>query len=99
MNESSTVVTNIHGCNILQEDLLSLTQSEKTWQMQFNVKKCYVMSINHKKVLLLFDYTMYNSDHIHKMSLQGEPYSWSTLNFIAPLAHLTLTQICPHIYS
>ena len=54
-------VTNIHDCNILQEELLSQTEWDKTWQMQFNVKTCYVMPIIHKKVPLLFGYTMNNS--------------------------------------
>ena len=51
-------VVHIRDCQNLQDDLSLLTRWEKLWQMQFNVKKCYTMSISHKKVPLAFSYRM-----------------------------------------
>ena len=48
-------------CQILQDDLNSLSQSETDWQMKFNVAKCDSMRVtrqlpdNH----ILFDYTLH----------------------------------------
>ena len=45
-------------CQVLQDDLSLLTRWEKLWQMKFNVRKCYALSISHKKVQLTFSYSM-----------------------------------------
>ena len=54
-------VAHTRDCQILQDDLLTcslLTRWEKLWQILFNVRKCYAMSITHKKVPLSFSYSM-----------------------------------------
>ena len=51
-------VAHTRDCQILQDDMSLLTRWEKLWQIQFNVRKCYAMSIIHKKVPLSFSYSM-----------------------------------------
>ena len=45
----------------LQEDINTLCSWESTWQMRFNVAKCYAMHITHKKKLLPTLYKMNDS--------------------------------------
>ena len=42
-------IATAHDCQILQQDMDSLFQWSKTWQMEFNVSKCNVMSISRAK--------------------------------------------------
>ena len=51
-------VAHIRDCQILQDDLFLLTRWEKLWQLKLNVRKCYAMSISHKKVSLTFSYSI-----------------------------------------
>ena len=45
---------------ILQKDLDSLTQWEKTWMMEFHPEKCEIISISRKKKTFKFPYTLHN---------------------------------------
>ena len=45
-----------HAC--LQYDLRNLESWAKTWQMQFNLAKCQLLSISNKKNTSKFDYTL-----------------------------------------
>ena len=45
-----------HAC--LQYDLRNLESWAKTWQMQFNIAKCQLLSISNKKNTRKFDYTL-----------------------------------------
>ena len=51
-------VAHTRDCQILQDDLSLLTRWEKLWQIQFNMRKCYAMSVTHKKVPLSFSYSI-----------------------------------------
>ena len=42
----------------LQQDLDILHDWEKTWQMEFNAEKCYVMRITHSKNPTTYDYKL-----------------------------------------
>ena len=44
--------------NILQADLDTLTKWQFDWQMMFNAKKCYVLSVTHSKAPLKFTYNL-----------------------------------------
>ena len=46
---------------LFQKDLDTLSEWANSWQMHFNVSKCYFMSISTKRDLSYFDYTMNNS--------------------------------------
>ena len=43
---------------IMQEDLNKLHFWSKTWQMDFNVSKCAIMTVTHKRSPSSYDYTM-----------------------------------------
>jgi len=45
-------------CLSLQTDLDQLSSMLKSWQLNFNVKKCYRWGITCKKTLILFQYTL-----------------------------------------
>ena len=42
----------------LQQDLDTLREWEKTWQMEFNADKCYVMKLTHSKNPSTYDYKL-----------------------------------------
>ena len=42
----------------LQQDLDTLCEWEKTWQMEFNADKCYVMKLTHSKNPSTYDYKL-----------------------------------------
>ena len=45
-------------CQILQQDLHLLSHWSKTWQLSFNVSKCYHLGITRKKIPIEFNYSL-----------------------------------------
>lgn len=56
---------------LLQRDIDSLCQWEKTWQMAFNPTKCHTMHVTHKSKPLTFDYNM---NGISLQTVDHHPY-------------------------
>ena len=57
-------IREVQDCWALQDDLEQLSLWSNTWQLNFNVKKCYQLGIMCKKILTMFQY-----------SLAGQPIS------------------------
>ena len=53
-----------HAC--LQYDPRNLQSWPKTWQKQFNIAKCQLLSISNKKNTSKFDYTRFVISHSHR---------------------------------
>ena len=49
-------ISTVNDSVILQNDIDKLVSWSKTWQMQFNVSKCYTMRISRRKEPVLMDY-------------------------------------------
>ena len=45
-------------CQVLQQDLHLLSHWSKTWQLSFNVSKCYHLGITRKKIPIEFNYSL-----------------------------------------
>ena len=56
----STIIDSQHSCNLLQNNLDKLYQWSLSWGLQFNVKKCKVLSICRNKNVILFDHKLNN---------------------------------------
>ena len=84
-------IKSIHGYNVLQQDLLLLTQWEKTWQIQ-----CYAMSITHKKVPFVFKYSMNNStpEHVKNYSYLVVTNNLAWSNHIHKVVRKTNHTLC-----
>ncbi len=48
-------------CNVLQRDIDLLSVWESLWQMKFNISKCYIMRMTHKKTFHQHQYNMGNA--------------------------------------
>ena len=57
---SETSSPSDHACRspLLQYDLQNLESWAQTWQMQFNIAKCQLLSFSNKKNTSKFDYTL-----------------------------------------
>jgi hypothetical protein len=55
-----TSVNNIDDCHKLQVDLCALLKWSDTWKMQLNYSKCKILSITHKRTVIMYDYYMGN---------------------------------------
>ena len=53
-------MNNQSGSELLQNGLTKLENWEKTWQMQFNPEKCYVIHISKKKNPIKFNKLLLN---------------------------------------
>ena len=51
-------ITNPSDCSILQRDIDTLQSWANTWQMQFNSKKCHIMSISRQRNIHRYNYTL-----------------------------------------
>ena len=56
------VIENSHDRDILQKDLDPLAEWSETWLMNFNVKKCAVLSITRKRSPKVYKYTLLGED-------------------------------------
>ena len=91
-------------CLSLQNDLDQLSSWSKSWQLNFNVKKCYHLGITCKKFPTLFQYTL-NGLHISKVNSTrylgvtiSSNLSWNThVDNICKNANSTLG-LCGTIY-
>ena len=52
-------ITNMEGCQDLQEDLKRLEVWEKEWLMEFHPAKCHVLGISRKKNAATFPYSLH----------------------------------------
>ena len=88
-------------CLSLQNDLDQLSSWSKSWQLNFNVKKCYHLGITCKKFPTLFQYTL-NGLHISKVNSTrylgvtiSSNLSWNThVDNICKNADSTLGLLC-----
>ena len=66
-------IATAHDCQILQQDMDSLFQWSKTWQMEFNVSKCNVMSISRAKKRCDTSYSLggVNLARVHSFTYLG----------------------------
>ena len=70
-------------CVALQQDIDSLCEWEKTWQMSFNASKCFTMHMSHKKNPIIQNYKMGNSilqsvdNHPYLGVELSKDFSWS----------------------
>lgn len=77
-------ITSSNDCDILQEDINSLCNWEKTWQMKFNITKCFIMHVTHKKSFINHQYYMGNTvlqkvDHHPYLGVElSNKLSWAT---------------------
>ena len=55
----SKEVATHHDCQPLQQDLHLLSHWSKTWQLSFNVSKCYHLGITRKKIPIEFNYSLH----------------------------------------
>jgi ribonuclease P/MRP protein subunit RPP40 len=99
-------ISNTGDCLKLQHDLQSLVQWEKDWQMCFNVKKCFVMTISHKKTNTGFNYSMGQqvlervSDYPYLGVTISDDLSWSKhINNVRASANKTLGVLCRNLWS
>ena len=53
-------VNNIQDCHNLQGDLDSVMRWSETWKMNFNIKKCKILTITTKTNPVVYSYTMYD---------------------------------------
>ena len=51
-------INTLDDCQDLQKDVDTLCNWESKWQMKFNIDKCYVMHVTHKRNPLLMTYKM-----------------------------------------
>ena len=65
------VVTNTRDCSKLQYDLHTMCRWGADWQMDFNPKKCHVLSITNKKNPIFFPYTLNGVQLSH---VKNHPY-------------------------
>ena len=92
--------------DLLQTDIDSLSKWESTWQMSFNVSKCYSMRVSHKTKPFTRDYLM---DGKILQSVKHQPYlgvvisndlSWTHhINLTASKANKMLGLLRRNIYS
>ena len=54
-------INNIQDTEILQDDLNTLVQWERDWQMSFNASKCFQMRITHKRKFIRANYRLGNN--------------------------------------
>ena len=91
----------LQDCLSLQNDLDQLSSWSKSWQLNFNVKKCYHLGITCKKFPTLFQYTL-NGLHISKVNSTrylgvtiSSNLSWNThVDNICKNADSTLGLLC-----
>ena len=65
------VVTNTRDCSKLQYDLHTMCRWGADWQMDFNPKKCHVLSITNKKSPIFYPYTLNGVQLSH---VKNHPY-------------------------
>ena len=51
-------INTLNDCQDLQKDINTLCNWESKWQMKFNIDKCYIMHVTHKRNALLMTYNM-----------------------------------------
>ena len=51
-------INTLNDCRDLQKDINTLCNWESKWQMKFNIDKCYIMHVSHKRNALLMTYNM-----------------------------------------
>ena len=51
-------IDTLNDCQELQKDINTLCNSEFKWQMKFDIDKCHIMHVTHKKNPLLMTYKM-----------------------------------------
>ena len=51
-------INTLNDCQDLQKDINTLCNWESKWQMKFNIDKCYIMHVTHKRNDLLMTYNM-----------------------------------------
>ena len=51
-------INTLNDCQDLQKDINTLCNWESKWQMKFNIDKCYIMHVTHKRNPLLMTYNM-----------------------------------------
>ena len=51
-------INTLNDCQDLQKDINTLCNWESKWQMKFNIDKCHIMHVTHKRNLLLMTYNM-----------------------------------------
>lgn len=69
-------IVNDLDSDILQQDLLTLGEWEKKWQMKFNYQKCFVMRITHKRSPKITTYTL---DGVALSPVENHPYLGVTI--------------------
>jgi hypothetical protein len=60
-----------NDCNVLQQDINSLCRWESSWQMKFNISKCYIMRMTHKQN---FHHHQYNMGNDTLQEVKHHPY-------------------------
>jgi hypothetical protein len=71
-------------CDKLQDDINSLCNWERTWQMKFNTAKCFIMHVTHKQNIFPHQYHMGSSvlqkvDHHPYLGVElSSKLSWAT---------------------
>ena len=51
-------INTLNDCQDLQKDINTLCNWESKWQMKFNIDKCYIMHVTHRRNALLMTYNM-----------------------------------------
>ena len=51
-------INTLNDCHDLQKDIDTLCNWESKWQVKFNIDKCYIMNVTHKRNPLLLTYKM-----------------------------------------
>ena len=51
-------ISTLNDCQDLQKDINTLCKWESKWQIKFNIDKCYIMHVTHKRNPLLMTYNM-----------------------------------------
>ena len=89
-------VRNQSDVDELQEELKRLETLENTWQMEFNVSKCHVLSVTNKKKPITPKYDLYGHtlEQVHNAEYLGmeldEKMKWTThVNAISSKANRT----------
>ena len=63
-------ISSVCDCMCLQDDLIKLAQWSNTWSLPFNVQKCSVLSVEHRR---------HHSHFFHHLNYQINQHMWTDL--------------------